>query len=447
VSGGDTSGPRPFGLWTAASLVVGGMIGAGIFILPAQLAPFGKTGLVAWGLAIPGSLLLAYILSRLAAARPKATGAVAIVGEALGPLPGLLVGWSYWVGICSANAIIALTAVRYGASFVPALTASPLATALGATTLVWALTALNLGGAKGAGRFQVLTTLLKLLPLVAVVIILAGLALTDTGRFKATAHPPFAPSDLSTALTLCFSAMIGFEAAALAAERLRDPARNVMRATLYGTALTGLLYVIICNGIVFALPKVAVAASDAPIAFFVENFWGHGASLAIAGFASIAAIGCLNGWTLMQGEVPLGMARSGLMPAFLGRTSDRDVPTTAMLISSSFVSVLVLSGAVPGMTNILTFMLQLTTAATVWLYVGACVAALVMGIARAAAAIGLGFALWLLWGSGLFALGLSIVLMLTAIPLYWLRPRAGDLGTAPHLHQLQPDQTPNRLNK
>ncbi len=423
MSAGDISGARPFGLWTAAALVVGGMIGAGIFVLPAQLAPFGITGLIAWGFAIPGALLLAYILSQLAAARPGATGAVAIVGEALGPMPGLLVGWSYWVGICSANAIIALTAVRYGASFVPALTASPLATALGATTLVWALTALNLGGAKGAGRFQVLTTLLKLLPLLAVVFIIAALWVSDPVQYRASERPPFAAKDLSTAMTLCFSAMIGFEAASLAAERLRDPARNILRATLYGTAVTGALYVIICNGIVFALPQAAVAASGAPIAFFVESFWGHGASLSVSAFAAIAAIGCLNGWTLMQGEVPLGMARSGLMPAFLGRTSDRDVPTTAILISSVFVSILILSGAVPGMTDILTFMLQLTTAATVWLYVGACAAALVIGVTRPAAVVGMGFALWLLWGSGIYALGLSIILMLTAIPLYWFRPR------------------------
>ncbi|MBA3897393.1 MAG: amino acid permease, partial [Sphingomonadaceae bacterium] len=153
-------------MWTATALVVGGMIGAGIFVLPGQLAPFGWTGVAAWGAAIGGAMLLAYVLTQLAAAKPAATGGIAIVGEALGPLPGLLVGWSYWVGVCSANAIIALTAVRYGAAFVPALTATPLATALGATTLIWALTALNLGGAKDAGRFQVLTTLLKLLPLV-----------------------------------------------------------------------------------------------------------------------------------------------------------------------------------------------------------------------------------------------------------------------------------------
>ena len=330
------------------------MIGAGVFIQPAQLALYGWTGAAAWGAAIPGALLLAYVLSQLAVARPAATGAIAIVGEALGPLIGLLVGWSYWVGICSANAIIALTAVRYGASFIPALTATPLATALGATTLIWALTALNLGGAKGAGRFQVLTTVLKLLPLLAVVLILIGLATTDSSRFTAYPHTPYKTADFTTALTLAFFPLVGFEAASLAAERVRDPARNILRATLFGTALTGFLYVIISIGVVFSLPEAVVAASDAPIALFVETFWGHGASLAIAAFASIAAIGCLNGWTLMQGEVPLGMARSRLVPAFLARTSDRDVPTVAILISSAFASLLVLSSAGPAFTNVLT---------------------------------------------------------------------------------------------
>ena len=426
MSGSETppvasSDKRPFGVWTAAALVVGGMIGAGVFVMPAQLAPYGWTGAAGWAVAIPGAMLLAFVLAKLASARPAASGAVAIVGEALGPLPGLLVGWSYWVGICSANAIIALTAVRYGATFVPALTATPLATALGATTLIWALTALNLGGAKGAGRFQVATTLLKLLPLFAVVLILTGLAFADPARFVAHPHASFDAPKLTTVLTLCFFPLVGFEAASLAAERVRDPARNVLRATLYGTALTGLLYVAIGNGVVFALPEAMVAKSDAPIALFVEQFWGRGAGLAIAAFASIAAIGCLNGWILMQGEVPLGMARSGLIPAVFGRTSDRDVPTIAILLSSAFASALVLSGAIPGLTGVLTFMLQLTTAATVWLYIGACVAALVLGVARPFAAVGLVFAAWVLWGAGTEALLLSIALMLTVVPLYALR--------------------------
>lgn len=426
-----TTQSRPFGFWTATALVVGGMIGSGIFVQPAQLAPFGWTGAAAWLVAIPGALLLAYVLSRLTAARPDATGTIAIVAEGLGPLPGLLVGWSYWVGICSANAIIALTAVRYGAQFFSALTATPLATAIAATALIWALTALNFGGAKGAGRFQVLTTVLKLLPLVAVAAILAGLSVVDPARFSANPHTPFDAGQFTMVLTLAFFPLVGFECASLAAERVRDPARNVLRATLVGTLLTGVLYIILCNGIVLALPEAMVAASDAPIAMFVENFWGRGAGLVIAAFASIAAIGCLNGWVLMQGELPLGMARAGIIPAVLGRTTDRDVPIIAMLLSSAVASLLVLSGAIPGMTDVLTFMLQLTTAATVWFYFGACAAALAFGIVRPLAAVGLAFSAWVLWGSGMEALLLSIALMLTALPLYWLRSGRRPLAEQP----------------
>ena len=420
----DSVEARPFGFWMATALVVGGMIGAGIFVQPAQLAPFGWTGVAAWLVAIPGAMLLAAILAKLTAARPAATGGIAIVGEALGTMPGVLVGWSYWVSVWSANALIALTAVRYAATFIPALTATPLATALSATALIWTLTALNMGGAKGAGRFQVVTTVLKLLPLVAVVLILAGLAATEPARFSANPHSPFRAADLTTALTLAFFPLVGFEAASLAAARVRDPARNVLRATLYGTALTGLFYVVISNGVAFALPEATVAASPAPIALFVAHFWGEGASLAVAAFASIAAIGCLNGWTLMQGEIPLGMARSGLLPAIIARTDGRDVPVVSMLASSGLASALVLAGAVPGMPDILTFMLQLTTAATVWFYVGACAAAFALGIARPLAAAGIAFSAWVLWGSGMQALGWSIALMLTAVPLYFLRPRA-----------------------
>ena len=419
----DQSEQRPFGVWTASALVVGGMIGAGIYVQPAQLAPYGWTGALAWLVAIPGAMLLAYVLTKLTQARPQATGIVEIVGDTLGPLPGVLVGWSYWIAVLSANAIIAVTAVRYAASFIPALTSSALATALASTALVWALTALNLGGARGAGRFQVATTVLKLLPLAAVVLILIGLAAFEPARFIANEQPPFAADQFTTALTLAFFPMIGFEAASLAAERVQNPARNVMRATLWGAAITGLFYVIISNGIVFALPPAQVAASDAPIAMFVESYWGVGASLIVAAFASISAIGCLNGWVLMQGELPLGMARAGLLPRFLSRTSPRDVPTAAILLGSVFISVLILSGAIPGLTGVLTFMLQLTTAATLWFYASACVVAIRLGLVRPLAWIGLAVSAWVLWGCGAEAVLLSIGLMLTAVPLYYFASR------------------------
>ena len=414
---------RPFGLWTAAAMVVGGMIGSGIFVMPAQLAPYGWTSLPAWVAAIGGALLLAYVLSKLAAARPAATGTVAIVGAELGTMAGVLVGWAYWVSVWSAIAIIAVTAVRYLATFFPALAATPLSLALWSTGLVWLLTILNLAGARAAGGFQVVTTLLKLLPLIAVVVIVIGFALSGGAQFTAYEHPPWQPSKLTGAMTLAFYALVGFESAGVVAERIRDPGRNVLRATMIGTALTGVLYIVVCSGIVFAMPPGVIAKAPAPVALFVETFFGRGAGLAVAAFAVIATVGCLNGWVLIQGELPLGMARAGLLPRWMAVTNRQDVSVRLLCMGSVCASVLILSSAAGsnGIGGLLDFMLNLTAAACLLLYTGTCVAALRMGSARVAAALGLIFCLCALWGSGTAAL-LAIALMLTAIPLYWLRP-------------------------
>lgn len=406
-------------------MVVGGMIGSGIFVMPAQLAPYGWTSIPAWIAAIGGALLLAYVLAKLAAARPEATGTVAIVGAELGALPGVLVGWAFWVSVWSAIAIIAVTAVRYLATFAPPLAATPVALALWSTGLVWLLTLLNLLGARVAGNFQVVTTLLKLLPLLAVVVIVAGFAISGGGQLTAYPHPAYSGAALTSAMTLAFYALVGFESASVVAERVRNPEKNILRATMIGTAVTGVLYIIVCTGIVFAMPQSVIASAPAPVALFVETFFGRGAGLAVAAFAVIATVGCLNGWVLIQGELPLGMARAGLLPHWMTVTNRHDVSTRLLALGSVCASVLILSSAAgsDGLGGLLDFMLNLTAATSLLLYAGACLTALRIGTTRIAALLGLVFCLWAMWGSGKAAL-LAIALMLTAIPLYWLRPKA-----------------------
>lgn len=414
---------RPFGVWTAAALVVGGMIGSGIFVMPGQLAPFGWTGMAAWLLVIPGVLVLAAVITRLVAARPEATGAAAIIGETLGPLPGMLINWSYWVSIWSANAVLAQTAIRYLAVFEPRLASSDRTLVFWSVVLLWLLTLFNLRGAKAAGRFQVLTTVLKILPLIAVILIGGQLLATGQSGAAAATLSAFKGSELTAALALAFFAMVGFESAGIAAERVRDPARNVTRATMIGVGFTGLLYLLVCAAILFALPAELVAKSPAPVALFVESIWGHWASLAVAAFAVIAVVGCLNGWVLLQGEHPLGMARAGLLPAMLGVTNAHDVPVRVVLLGSMLASMLLVSStSADG--GLLTFMLNLTSAASLIFYIGCCLAAFWLRVGVVLAALGIAFAIWVLIGSGEAAL-YSIVLMAAALPLYWWARRSG----------------------
>lgn len=412
---------RPFGFWTATALVVGGMIASGIFMIPATLAPFGWTGVAAWGISIAGVLSIAFVLARLAQAMPQATGAIAVTGAVLGELPGVLVGWSYWVSVWSANAAIAIAAASYLEVLLPGVQGTRLGGATLAVAIIWSLTLLNLGGARLAGRFQVVTTMLKLLPLIAVIAIAAGVWFGGAGAPLPAVN--LAMPGLAAAVALTLFPLVGFESAGIAAERVRDPARTIMRATMAGTLVTGLLYVVVCSAIVLILPAEVLTASQAPFQLFVERFWGYGPALAVTAFAAIAAIGALNGWVLIQGEVPLGMARAGLLPAWFGRTSARDVPVGVLVVASTLASLLVLFNASKSLAGVFAFAALLTTCASLWLYLAICVSALIRRVAVPAAAVGLGFALFAFWGAGAGAAGLSLLLMLTALPVYWLRPR------------------------
>ncbi|CAN5224343.1 amino acid permease [soil metagenome] len=426
MSGGETfSSARPFGLWTATALVVGGMIGSGIFLLPASLAPFGWMGVVAWVIAIGGALTIGYVLVSLSRALPLASGGIGVTGEVLGPVAGVLIGWSYWVSVWSANAAIAVAATSYLSVLIPSLTVTPLRGALTASALIWLLTALNLGGARVVGRFQVVTTVLKLVPLVTVIAILIGLAVSGTGAILPQPSVPLSFGNLTAPLTLTLFALVGFESVSVAAARVHRPEVNVFRATIFGTALAGLLYILVCSGIVLTLPTAVVASSPAPFATFVETFWGHGPSLAVALFAAIAAIGALNGWVLIQGEVPRSMADEGLLPAWFGRADRRDVPVGVLVLSSLLATALVMTNASQSLSGIFRFMILLTTAATLWFYFAACMAAIRLRIVIPAAIVGAGFSIWAMWGAGVVASGLSLLLMLTVLPLYWMRHREG----------------------
>ncbi|MFM5924149.1 MAG: APC family permease [Novosphingobium sp.] len=421
---------RPFGLWTATAMVVGSMVGAGIFVLPAQLAPFGWTGLAAWIAAGLGAMAIALVIADLTRTMPEEPSLIAICGEVLGPLPGVLIGWSYWVSLWCGTAVVATTAASYLSSLVPGFTATPLQLAVGGTGIATALTLLNLRGARAAGQFQVVTTLLKLIPLLAVVAILLRLVLTEPGRFAVTLHAPFAAASLTPALTLAFFAMLSFETASLVTERVRDPARNVVRATLAGLGATTMLYIVVCMGIVLALPVDVLSASPAPVAYFVESFWGGWAGSAVALLTAVAGIGYVNAAVLLQGELPLTAVRGGMMPGWIAPTNRHDVAAWPMVLGSGCAVALMIGGATGFGANLLDFMLRLTAAATIWFYLGACVSALILRRRRVLALTGIAFSLWVLYGCGLEAGGLGVLLMLLGLPLYYAARRVSFAGSS-----------------
>lgn len=401
---------------------MGNMIASGVFLLPASLAPFGWNAVGAWILTIGGALVLALVLARLTAARPQGAGPVDFVRDAFGQVPAFLVGWIYLVSIWTAVVTIAVAAVSYLSAMIPALSAVPFGPALAAVALLWLFTLVNLRGVRAAGQVQVVTLLLKIVPLL-VVLVLAAMALAG----GSASLPPFdaaqlGGSQLNAAATLTLWALLGFECASVAAARVRNPAVNVPRATMWGTALTGVLYLFVCSAIALLLPQDLASQSPAPFATFVAQFWSAGPAALIGAFAVISCLGALNGWTLMQGELARTMAQDQMLPRWFAGTDRHGTPVRALLVSAVIASLFALSNGLRAMQGLFEFLLLLSTSAALWLYLAFALAAVRLRIAPVWALIGAAYALCTLWGAGWAASGLSLVLMLSGLPLYaWTR--------------------------
>ncbi len=423
---------RKLGLFAAIALVMGNMIGSGVFLLPASLAPFGWNGVFGWIVTIAGALVLAYLLARLTKAIPSAGGPAGFVDAAFGETPAFLIGWIYLVSIWTAVVTIAVAAVSYLSSMIPALSAEASRPVLAAMALLWAMTLLNLRGVRAAGNFQVVTLLLKLVPLVVVIVLAAGVVAGGEAELA-----PFDPAAIGLgaingAAALTLWALLGFECASVAAARVENPEVNIPRATMWGTALTGALYLLVCSAIALLLPADIAAASPAPFATFVERYWSAGPAALVAVFAVVSCVGALNGWVLLQGEMPRDMAARRLLPGWLAMTDAHGTPRRALLVSAVIASLFLVMNGTRTMQGLFEFLLLLSTSAALWLYLACALAAWRLRVARPFAAIGALYAVWTLWGAGVEASGWSFALMAVGLPLWWWARRGAALpATAP----------------
>ncbi len=220
---------------------------------------------------------------------------------------------------------------------------------------------------------QVLLTALKLIPLGAVLVMLAQLVLAPHpnpgpgGALPGLPLAPFRLDGLGPAVTLAFFSLLGFECAGMAAERVRDPARNVVRATLLGMAATTLVYVTVCTGVVMAVPRGVLENAAAPFAVVARMVWGDWAAVSVAVFAAISGLGAMNAQTLLLGEVPLGLVRAGQLPGWAARTNRHGVAAVPLVIGNGLAVLLLLGSATELGAELLAFLLKLTTAVSIFL--------------------------------------------------------------------------------
>jgi basic amino acid/polyamine antiporter, APA family len=444
---------RKVGLWIATALVVGNMIGSGVFLLPSSLAPFGGVSILGWLFTSAGAMVLALVLAGLSRRIPRTGGPYVYTREGLGALPAFVVAWGYWISIWSGNAAISVAFVGYSATFLPSLAGEPALGACAAVGAIWLLTGVNAWGVREAGIVQLWTTVLKLLPLVALGTL--GLLWLDPHHFV-----PFNASGGSTVsavtatATLTLWAFLGLESATIPAGSVQDPERTIPRATVLGTGLAALVYILATVGVMGIVPAGDLVRSTAPFADAATRIWGGWAGGFVAMGAAISAFGALNGWILLQGQMPLAAARDGLFPAVFGRVSRRGTPVPGMVISSALATALIALNFSATLVDQFTFIILLATLSTLIPYIFSSLADLAMLArerregavepstdlamlarerregptgpwkARALLAIlALLYSLWAVMGSGRETVFWGLLLLLAGVPVYAVQAR------------------------
>ena len=421
-----STAPRVLGQWMLIALVIGNIIGSGVFVLPAALAPYGAASLLGWGLSLGGALMLALIYAWLAQIVPNHGGAYAYARRAFGDRVGFVVAWSYWVCVWSANAAIAVAFAGSLGSVWPAATSTPLRGAVCALAALWFCTAISLAGVREAGRTAIVTTLLKLVPLVVFGIL--GLVWVHLSAFE-----PFNPSGLplisatTSVAALTLWAFLGLETATVPTDVVRDPQRTVPRATVIGMTVAGLATMLTCTVVVGMLPADVLHNSAAPMAEAARRVWGNAAGIGIGVIASISCFGALNGWVLLQAQTTLAAAQDGLFPRPFARLDKRGTPWIGLLISSVLASALIVSNYSRTLVALFTFTILLSTASTLLPYLVTVLAwwridNTARWWRRLIAFGALAFSVWALIGTGGEALSWGAVLLLAGLPIYlWQR--------------------------
>jgi APA family basic amino acid/polyamine antiporter len=419
------------GLGACIALVVGNMIGSGVFLLPAALAGFGAIAIGGWVLTSVGALILALIFGRLARLVTHTGGPYAYAREGFGEFAGFLIAWGYWIALWAGNAGVALALAGYVGHFVPAVSQSETYTLAVALLAIWVLTFVNVRGVQEASLVQMVTTVLKLLPLLAIAFI--GLLWLDAGNFtpvNKSDHGAMGALAATAALTLW--AFLGLESATVPSGEVKNPTRTIPLATILGVLIASTVYIMVTVVAIGVMPSADLAASSAPLADVASLMWGSWAGSAVALGAIIATIGTLNGFTLLCGQVPYGAATDHIFPSALGKLSRFGTPANALVLSNLLASLLIVVNLHRGLIETFTLITLLASATTLVPYAICSVAELMIYLRRgttiaagaglwkviALGAAGFAYAFGALFGAGMETIFWGFLLLVAGVPIH-----------------------------
>ncbi len=403
------------------------MIGSGVFLLPASLAAYGAISIIGWICASIGAILLALIFGYLGKLAPDTTGGpYAYTRLGLGRFPAYLVAWGYWISIWCTNAAIAVALVGYLEVFFPMLGHNQLLSVFTGLGFIWLFTWVNSKPIKTVAFVQLITTILKVVPIMLIGFIgIAYIKMDHFTPFNLSGTSSLSAITATTMLTLF--AFLGMETATIPSSSIKNAASTIKKATVFGTFITIIVYILSSVAIMGIVPPDVLVTSNAPFADAAALFWGESAKYIVAAGAVIATLGALNGWILIQGQIPMAAAQDQLFPKIFGKTNHHTSPITGIIISSILASILMGLNYTKSLVDAFTFMMKLSTLSVLTPYVLSAISLLIL-IYRKEKKIPLSktiisgvsilFCIWVIIGCGAETVLWGFALLVLGIPFY-----------------------------
>lgn len=364
---------RDLGLWSAAAIVVGTVIGSGIFIVPKSMVlNVGSPGMVLFVFLFGGLLSLAGALTyaELAAMLPEAGGEYVYLREAYGPMWAFIYGWTQLLVAKSASiATLATGFYLYLANFFPVLEhviASATLPLVGlveirngqmfAMVLIASLGMLNYFGVRIGGNVQVAVTIVKVAAIAAIILVGLFAGVGEVSNFSTSVKSVGGVSGFFAALVAALWAYDGWNNVSMVASEVKDPQRNLPRALILGTLAVMAIYMLANLAYFYVLPAEGVANSDRVAGEMMRRIFGASGAAAVSVAAMISIFAALNGSILTGARVPFAVARDGLMWPSLGKIHPRYfTPANSIVVLSLWSMVIVLTGGYDFLFNLVIF--------------------------------------------------------------------------------------------
>jgi len=424
---------KKLGVWMLTALVVGNMIGSGVFLLPASLASFGSITVFSWIATAIGAMLLALVFAKLSTLFPKTGGPYIYCKEGFGNFIGFQVAYNYWIYMWVGNAAIAVAFTGYLSTFFPELVHNSVHAFFVTAGAVWFFTIVNVVGVHLAGKFQLVLTVLKFVPLILIAVIgIFHVDTTNLAYFNVSGKSNF--SALSGGAMLTLWAFLGMESASIPADDVKDPKKTIPRATILGTAITAVVYILSTVAIMGVIPMPELKDSTAPFADLAGRLFGPWGMYVMGAAAVISCAGALNGWILLQGQIPMAAANDKLFPKPFAKLSKSRSPVFGIVFSSVLITLVLLLNFNKGLVDQFTFIISLATLAAIIAYLYTSVAEFVIYIkypdkvdrkkvikSLSISALAFIYTFWAIASAGHEIVFYGSLLMFTSIPIYgWM---------------------------